>query len=263
MMSILLSSNKKKRHLFTYDCSKYNLSMTRSILFYTAMWVPIVLGSPIALVYIILIKLGLGRFFEGFIHFFSSKWANMVLKTTGSTIKIEGLEKIPNEKGLCFVGNHQSAIDILIVISVLPVTVGYIAKKQLLYYPFLNLWIVALRSAFIDRGNVKKALRSIEKGIEFIKKGNSMIIFPEGTRSKSDAMGIFKNGSLKLATRAGATIIPLTISGSWHAWEENLQISPADIMLTVHEAVPTKGISIEERKALGGRLSEIISSGLV
>jgi 1-acyl-sn-glycerol-3-phosphate acyltransferase len=118
------------------------------------MWVPIVLASPIALVYIILVKLGFGKVLEGFIHIGSSNWAKMVLKTTGSTITIEGLEKIPNEKGLCFVGNHQSAIDILIVLSVLPVTVGYIAKKQLLYYPFLNLWIVALRSAFIDRGNI-------------------------------------------------------------------------------------------------------------
>jgi len=226
------------------------------------MWVPIVLGSPIALIYIILVKLGLGQFFEGFIHFFSSNWAKMVLKTTGSTIKIEGVDKIPNEKGLCFIGNHQSAIDILIVISVLPVTVGYIAKKELLYYPFLNLWIVALRSVYIERGNVKKALRSIEKGVEFIKKGNSMIIFPEGTRSKSDTMGTFKNGSIKLATRAEATIIPVTISGSWHAWEENLRIGPADIRFTVHEAVPTKGISVGERKALGGRLSEIIRGGL-
>ncbi len=135
------------------------------------------------------------------------------------------------------------ALDILIVLSVLPVTVGYIAKKQLLYYPFLNLWIVALRSAFIDRGNMKKALQSIEKGVEFIKKGNSMIIFPEGTRSKSDTMGIFKKGSIKLATRAEATIVPVTTSGSWHAWEENLRIGPADIKFTVHEAVPTKGIS--------------------
>lgn len=237
--------------------------MTRTILFYTAMWVPIVLGSPVALIYIILVKLGLGRVLEGFIHFGSSNWAKMVLKTTGSTIKVEGLEKIPNKKGLCFVGNHQSAIDILIVLSVLPVTVGYIAKKQLLYYPFLNLWIVALRSAFIDRGNVKKALQSIEKGIEFIKKGNSMIIFPEGTRSKSDTMGTFKNGSIKLATRAGATIVPLTISGSWHAWEENLRIGPADIKFTVHEAISTRNISPEERKALGNKLEKIIKGSLI
>ena len=237
--------------------------MTRTILFYTAMWVPIVLGSPIALIYIILVKIGLGRLLEGFIHFFSSNWAKIVLKTTGSTITIDGLEKIPNEKGLCFVGNHQSAIDILIVLSVLPVTVGYIAKKELLYYPFMNLWIIALRSVYIERGNIKKAVRSIEKGVEFIKNGNSMIIFPEGTRSKSDTMGIFKNGSLKLATRAEATIIPLSINGSWHAWEENLKIEPADIKFTIHEAVSTKNISTEERKVLGGKLREIISSGLV
>lgn len=236
--------------------------MTRTILFYTAMWVPIVLGSPIAIIYIIFVKLGFGNFLEGFIHFGASNWAKMVLKTTGSTIKVEGLENIPNEKGLCFIGNHQSAIDILIVISVLPVTVGYVAKKQLLYYPFLNLWIVALRSVYIDRGKIKKALRSIEKGVEFIKKGNSMIIFPEGTRSKSDSMGVFKNGSIKLATKAGATIVPVTISGSWHAWEEDLRIGPADIKFTIHEAIPTRNMPAEERKALGGRLSEIIRESL-
>ena len=236
--------------------------MLRTILFYTAMWVPIVIGSPIALIYIILVKLGFGRLLEGFIHLGSSDWAKMVLKTTGSTIKAEGLEKIPDEKGLCFVSNHQSAIDILIVLSVLPITVGYIAKKQLLYYPFLNLWIAALKSVFIDRKNVKKALRSIEKGVEFIKKGNSMIIFPEGTRSKSDTIGTFKNGSIKLATRAEATIVPLSISGSWHAWEENLRIGPADIQFTVHEPIFTKGISAEERKSLGNKLSQIIKGNL-
>ena len=226
------------------------------------MWVPIVLGFPIALFYIILVKLGAGRLLEGFIHWGSSNWARMVLATTGSTITVEGLEKIPNEKGLCFIGNHQSAIDILIVLSVLPVTVGYIAKKQLLYYPFLNLWIVALRSVYIERGNIKKALKSIEKGVEFIKKGNSMIIFPEGTRSKSDIMGTFKNGAIKLATRAEATIIPLTISGSWHAWEEDLKIKPATIRFTIHEAVSTRGISVDERKTLGNKLSNIISADL-
>jgi 1-acyl-sn-glycerol-3-phosphate acyltransferase len=240
----------------------YTLKMTRTILFYTAMWVPIVLGSPIALIYIILVKTGLGGLLEGFIHFGSSNWAKLVLATTGSTIKIEGLEKIPSEKGLCFVSNHQSAIDILLVLSVLPVTVGYIAKKELLYYPFMNLWIIALRSVYIERGNIKKAVRSIEKGVEFIKKGNPMIIFPEGTRSKSDTMGTFKNGSIKLATRAEATIVPLSISGSWHAWEENLRIEPADIKFTIHEAVQTKGISTDERKALGGRLFKTIQGSL-
>ena len=249
--------------LFTPDSSQYNLFMARTILFYTAMWVPIVLGSPIALIYIIFVKLGIGWLLEGFIHLGSSHWAKMVLKTTGSSIKVKGLEKIPNEKGLCFIGNHQSAIDILIVLSVLPVTVGYIAKKELLYYPFLNLWIIALRSVYIERGNTGKALRSIEKGVEFIKKGNSMIIFPEGTRSKSDTMGTFKNGAIKLATRAGATIVPLSIRGSWHSWEENLRIKPADIEVTIHKALPTMGISAEERRALGSRLSEIIKTGLI
>ncbi len=226
------------------------------------MWVPIVLGVPIALIYIIFIKLGIGWLLEGVVHLGSSKWAKMVLRTTGSSIKVEGLEKIPDEKGLCFIGNHQSAIDILIVLSVLPVTVGYIAKRQLLFYPFLNLWILAFRSVYIDRGNTRKALKSIEKGVEFIKKGNSMIIFPEGTRSKSDIMGTFKNGAIKLATRAEATIVPLTISGSWHAWEEDLKIKPADISFTVHDPISTRGISSEERRALGNRLSNIIGSGL-
>ena len=89
-----------------------------------------------------------------------------------------------------------------------------------------------------------------------------MIIFPEGTRSKSDTLGTFKSGSIKLATRAGATIVPLTISGSWHAWEENLRIGPAKIQVTIHEAIPTKNISPEDRKALGNKLESVIKGSL-
>ncbi len=186
----------------------------------------------------------------------------MVLKTSGSNLTITGIDNIPDEKGLCFVSNHQSAVDILVVLATLPVTVGFIAKKQLIYYPFLNLWILAIKSIFIDRGNVRKAVLSIKNGVEFIKKGNSMIIFPEGTRSKGDKPGTFKNGSIKLATKAEATIVPLSISGSWHVWEEKHKISPADILFTIHEPVSTKVLTPDERKSLSDRISNQIKTGL-
>ena len=236
--------------------------MFRTILFFTAMWLPVIIFSPIALIYILLVKLNIGSWLEGFIHHGASSWAKLVLKTTGSTIKIEGINNIPPEKGLCFISNHQSAVDILIVLAALPMTVGFIAKKQLIYYPFLNIWIIALRSVFIDRGSVKKAMRSIDRGVEFIKKGNSMIIFPEGTRSKSDRIGTFKNGSIKLATRAEATIVPLTIKGSWHVWEENHKIAPANIKFSIHPPIPTKGLQPEEKKALNIELFETIKKVL-
>jgi 1-acyl-sn-glycerol-3-phosphate acyltransferase len=236
--------------------------MLRTFIYFSILWIPVIFLSPIALIYIILMKLRIGGWMEGFIHWGVSGWSKLLFKSSGSTFTVEGLDNIPDEKGLCYVSNHQSAVDILVVLATLPETVGFVAKKQLIHYPFLNLWILAIKSVFIDRGNVRKAVQSIENGVESLRRGNSMIIFPEGTRSKSDTLGPFKGGSIKLATKAEATIVPLTISGSWHIWEEKHSISPADIRFTVHPPIPTKGLSAEERKTLPDRIAAQIGTAL-
>jgi 1-acyl-sn-glycerol-3-phosphate acyltransferase len=89
-----------------------------------------------------------------------------------------------------------------------------------------------------------------------------MIIFPEGTRSRGGRMGEFRRGSLKLATRAGATVVPITIDGTWRIWEERKRISPAEIAFVIHPPIATEGMGPEERRLLPDRIRSEIASGL-
>lgn len=89
-----------------------------------------------------------------------------------------------------------------------------------------------------------------------------MAIFPEGTRSRGPRLGTFHNGSFKLATKAEATILPVTIQGSYKVWEEFKRIKPARVALAIGKPIPTRGMSVEERKHLPERVRQSIELGL-
>src|SRR5699024_1808110 len=91
---------------------------------------------------------------------------------------------------------------------------GFIAKVELTKFPIVSQWMKEMKCIFMDRSDRRQSLQSIKEGINILKNGHSMVIFPEGTRSKSDAMGEFKAGSMTLATKSGVPIVPITISGS-------------------------------------------------
>ena len=236
--------------------------MVHTILFFFYFWVSLVFSLLICLPFGALMLLGLEKRFRHGTQFFVRAWARSVLAVAGVRVSTKGLELIPDTPRLCFVANHQGDMDILLVLACIERTVGFVAKKEALYIPFLNVWIADLGSVFIDRKNAKKALRSIERGAEKIRRGHAMIVFPEGTRSQSARMGAFRSGSLKLATKAGATIVPVTIDGTWRIWEERKRISPTEVSFTVHGPIPTEGMGSDERKLLAERVRAAIAAGL-
>ncbi|TFG81202.1 MAG: 1-acyl-sn-glycerol-3-phosphate acyltransferase, partial [Spirochaetales bacterium] len=88
------------------------------------------------------------------------------------------------------------------------------------------------------------------------------LIYPEGTRSRGDVMGEFKRGAFKLATLSGVTIVPVTVDGSWHVWEEYKRIRPATVRVVMHPAIATLDLDTQARKALPARVRAIIASAL-
>ena len=105
-------------------------------------------------------------------------------------------------------------------------------------------------------------MRGIETGIREALDGHPKAIFPEGTRSRGEKMGPFKPGSILMAAKAGVTIVPVTINGTYKLWEENKRIVPAELYLTVHQSIETKGMSEEEQKDLPQQLWDTIASAL-
>lgn len=171
------------------------------------------------------------------IHQKPKHWAKTLVKLTGSKIEVVGQEKIPKGPVL-FVSNHQGNFDVPILIGFLEKPLGFISKVEVKKIPFIPRWMEAMNCVFIDRKDRRKAVQSIRDGIATLKKGHSLVIFPEGTRSKGDEMGEFKKGGLRLATDSKVPVVPITISGSYKIMEESkFGFKPAQVKVTVHDPI--------------------------
>ena len=177
------------------------------------------------------------------------RWARNTLKITGTTVEIHGEENVVD--GPClFVSNHQSYMDIPIIVSIAKSHLGFVAKKELAEVPLFGIWIKRTRSLFLDRENTREAIKVILEGVNYLKEGHSLCIFPEGTRSKSNNVGSFKKGSLKLALKSGVPIVPVTIDGAYKILEENNRLRKAHVIVTVDKPIYTEGMTKEEQNDL-------------
>ncbi len=194
----------------------------------------------------------------------TAQWGKAVVKEVDLDLEIIGYDNLLEKGPLLYVGNHQGNFDIPICCSVFDkVPAGYVAKKELAKVPLYGEWIENIRSIAIDRGNPREAIKSMAIASEHIKKGFSMLIYPEGTRSKSNQLGTFKKGSFKLATKAGIPIIPFTISGSYKLFEEEGFFKKGQkVKFTIHKPIETKDLSKEEINQLSDKIYEIVKSGL-
>lgn len=167
------------------------------------------------------------------------KWASDLLLATDCSIRVIGEENIraglemSKTDSVLFVSNHQGNFDIPILISLLPVPTGFVAKDTLERMPMLNRWMKHIGCIFLDRDNARKAAASINQGVRQLKDGHSMVIFPEGTRSRDGQIGEFKAGALKLGTKAAVPIVPIAINGSINMMKKNSWlIQPAKVTVT-------------------------------
>lgn len=192
-----------------------------------------------------------------------SRFAKKCFEVTGSKVTVFGAENIPQDRACVFVSNHQGIFDIHGMMGYTGKPIGLIAKVELMKVPIIRDWMIEMGCIFLERGNPRKSLVQISKGADRVKEGLSMVIFPEGTRAKCDTLNEFKPGSLKLATKAGAPIVPVTINGTYHIFEErNKRIQPAEVSITFGEAVETAGLTKEEESLLQDRIVKIISDNL-
>ena len=185
-----------------------------------------------------------------------------LIKLSDSTVNVHGLENIP-EGPVLFVSNHQSNMDIAIICGFIDKPKGFIAKKELKKLPLINKWITLAGSIYLDRENPRKSMEGILEGIKTLKNGHSLVVFPEGTRSRGDKMGEFKSGSFKLATKSKVPIVPLTIDGTYRVMEANkILIKPSNINFYVHKPIYTDKLSKEEITKLPETVEHIIRSKL-
>ncbi|SHJ56636.1 1-acyl-sn-glycerol-3-phosphate acyltransferase [Geosporobacter subterraneus DSM 17957] len=189
-------------------------------------------------------------------------WARRLIAITGTSVQVEGLENIPPGP-VVFVSNHQGNFDIPLFLGYIDKPKAFIAKIELLKMPLVSSWMKNIRCIFIDRQDPRQSLRAINSGVDLLKDGHSLVIFPEGTRSRGPEMGEFKKGSLKLATKAGVPIVPVTINGTYRMMEANKgRIKPAQVKMIISSPIDTTSLTKEDENYLSDQVFAVIQRQL-
>jgi 1-acyl-sn-glycerol-3-phosphate acyltransferase len=199
-----------------------------------------------------------------FAHWCARTWSWLILATTGVRVRVRGLERLRPGETYVFVSNHQSIYDIPVIFSSLPFQLRIIAKKSLGSFPFLGWHLSRTGHLLVDRRKPDpRGVFNWANGLTG--KGLSLIVFPEGTRSATGAIGPFKGGSLYPAVQAGLPIVPLSVDGSRHVMlKGRLMTCPGEVSLTIHDPIPTVAAAepnIREVRALAAQVREVIVRG--
>ncbi len=185
-----------------------------------------------------------------------------ILKLVGVHITVIGQERVPGDRAVLYVGNHRSYFDILVGYTTVPALLGFVAKKEMKRYPLLYNWMENVHCLFLDRDNLKEGMKTILKGIEQVKTGISVWIFPEGTRNKKEDildMLPFKEGSLKIAEKSGCPVVPVAISGTAEIFENHIpRMKKSQVTIEFGEPFLVKELEPAKRKFAGAYTRDII-----
>lgn len=202
------------------------------------------------------------------------RWAFRVcLWLSGTRIQFIGKENIPKDQAVLYVGNHRSFFDILIGYTNAPGLLGFVAKSEMIKIPLLSTWMNYLHCLFLNRTDIKEGLKTILVGIEQLKRGISMWIFPEGTRNKSkDGEGTllpFHEGSMKMAEKSGCPVCPVAMVHTADIFENHLpRIKRTNVTVWFGDPFYLKDLDKEDRKFSGaytqhklqGMLDELLNA---
>lgn len=193
------------------------------------------------------------------------QWAfRVILFLCGTKLTVIGEENVPVNEPVLYIGNHKSYFDIIITYARCPRLTGYVAKNTMEKVPLLSLWMRRLHCLFINREDVKEALKTILAGIDNIKNGISMCIFPEGTRNTTEELMLpFKEGSFKMSDKTGCPIVPMAISGSAEILENHFpKVTPVHVILEYGKPIYPNELDKETRKKMGAHCQNIIADML-
>lgn len=180
-------------------------------------------------------------------------WAfRVVCFISGIKLNVSGVENIPDDKGVVFVGNHSSIFDIVVFWGAMKKPVAFVAKSSIKKVPLLYTWMKLDHCVFLNRDDPREAIKTITEATENVKKNINMFIFPEGTRSKDGMMGEFKNGSLKIASRANAPVVPVAFSGTRAIFEDALPfVKKGQVNIKIGQPQLISELSDEDKKNPG------------
>ena len=224
---------------------------------------PILLVATILTALITMIGCGLG---DG--HFWGYYpgriWSRLFCIVSLVRVKVVGRENIRDNTSYVFVANHQGAYDIFLIYGYLGRNFKWMMKKSLRSIPFVGAACAAAGHIFVDKGSRSKSLHeTIVQATETLKEGMSLVVFPEGSRTRDGKMGRFKKGAFQLAVDLRLPVIPLTIDGSYRVMSrDTYRITPGCMTLTIHPPIDPDERQGHDLDRLMSESYEVIASAL-
>jgi 1-acyl-sn-glycerol-3-phosphate acyltransferase len=219
--------------------------------------VTVVLATPTIL-------LGLVDTHGKFVYRINRLWTWVVLRVGGITLRVRGLQNVDPERTYIFMVNHQSNIDIPVLVQgLLAFQLRWIAKRELLRVPFFGWAMWAAKHIVVDRADPLDGVRSLARAKDRLAAGLSIVVFPEGTRSRDGKLLRFKKGGFLLAVETQTTIVPVTINGSAHVLPAGgWRLRPGTIEVIVDKPVSIEGFRPGSLRHLSEQVRNRIAANL-
>lgn len=190
-------------------------------------------------------------------------WGRSILTGSGIRVDVDVQTKLDPDQSYVFISNHQNLIDILALAGYLPHSFGFVAKKELAKVPFLGLAIRQSASIFLDRSEPRKAVQSLQRAGEQIRRGMSVLLFAEGTRSYGPDLQPLKKGAFLLAVEAGVPVVPVVMVDAYRLMNEREKWSrPGRLRIVVRPPIDITGMARRDVPALMDRIKDSLDEPL-
>lgn len=192
-------------------------------------------------------------------------WAQFIIRILLLPVKVEGRENLVKGQSYVFVANHQGAFDIFLIYGFLSRNFKWMMKRQLRQMPFVGKACESAHHIFVDKRGASKIRETYDRARQTLQGGMSLVVFPEGARSFTGHMGVFKRGAFMLADDIELPVVPLTINGSfdimprtrdmkWVVWHP--------LRLTIHKPILPVGKGTDNIKYLEEESYKVVMGGL-
>jgi 1-acyl-sn-glycerol-3-phosphate acyltransferase len=186
-------------------------------------------------------------------------WARLILSVSGVRVDVLHSGRLEGGRSFVIAANHESFYDILVLLAVLPMSVRFLAKRNLFRLPFLGWSIAAAGFIPVDREARGRSFALFDAALSRLQGGRSLVVFPEETRTRTGDLLPFKGGAALLAVKSGLPLLPLGIAGTFRIQRRGgFQITPSRVGLAVGEPLAVDGLSARDRAALTDALRQSV-----
>jgi 1-acyl-sn-glycerol-3-phosphate acyltransferase len=221
------------------------IAAVRSVLTYVAVSIYVLIAGPIAL------ALGVGLKSKASLYIPGHIGVGLALGLSGIRYRVSGREHVPTDRAVVFCSNHESNVDPPVLFQALHKRLHVLFKAELTKLPVLGAVMVAGGFVPVERDRREASMASIDLAAASIRQGNSFLIFPEGTRSRTSELLPFKKGGFIMAIKAQAPIVPVAVSGGRAAMQKGSWfVRPVMVDVRIGEPVATTGYTLDDRDAL-------------